>query len=69
MIAQNYEVSYPKVSHMLEEEIEFTLTYLNYAKHHHRKNRTTNLIEGVINKDLKQSSRRVGIFSNRESCM
>jgi transposase-like protein len=69
MIAQHYETSYPKVSHMLQEELEFTLTYLAYPKHHRRKIRTTNLIEGVINKDLKQRSRVVGIFPNQESCI
>lgn len=69
MIAKHYEVSYPKVSRMLQEELEFTLTYLAYPKHHHRKIRTTNLIEGVINKDLKQRSRVVGIFPNQESCL
>ena len=30
---------------------------------------TTNLIEGVINKDLKQRSKVVGIFPNQESCL
>ena len=69
MIAQNYEVSYPKVSHMLQEELGFTLTYLDYPDHHRRKIRTTNLIEGVINKDLKQRSKVVGIFPNQESCL
>lgn len=69
MIAQHYEVSYPKVSHLLQEELEFTLTYLAYPKHHRRKIRTTNLIEGVINKDFKQRSRVVGIFPNQESCI
>ena len=54
---------------MLEEELEFTLTYLAYPKHHRRKIRTTNLIEGVINKDLKQRSRVVGIFPSQESYM
>jgi len=69
MIAKHYKMSYPKVSHMLEEELEFTLTYLAYPKHHHRKIRTTNLIEGIINKDLKQRSRVVGIFPNQKSCL
>jgi transposase-like protein len=69
MIAQKYQPSYPKVSQMLAEELEFTLTYLDYSKHHRRKIRTTNLIEGVINKDLKQRSKVVGIFPNQESCL
>ena len=54
---------------MLEEELELTLTYFNYPKHHRRKIRTTNLIEGVINKDLKQRSKVIGIFPNQESCL
>ncbi len=49
--------------------MEFTLTYLDYPDHHQRKIRTTNLIEGVINKDLKQRSKVVGIFPNQESCL
>ena len=69
MVAQKYQDSYPKVSQILEEELGFTLTYLDYPDHHKRKIRTTNLIEGVINKDLKQRSRVVGIFPNQESCM
>lgn len=35
----------------------------------HRKIRTTNLIEEVINKDLKQRSGVVGIFPNQQSCL
>jgi len=69
MIAQKYQASYHKVSQMLQEELEFTLTYLAYPNHHQRKIRTTNLIEGVINKDLKQRSKVVGIFPNQESCL
>jgi transposase-like protein len=69
MIAQKYQDSYPQVSQMLEEELELTLTYFNYPKHHRRKIRTTNLIEGVINKDLKQRSKVIGIFPNQESCL
>jgi transposase-like protein len=40
-----------------------------HPTHHRRKIRTTNLIEGVINKDLKQRSKVVGIFPNQESCL
>ncbi|HBY56913.1 MAG TPA: IS256 family transposase [Candidatus Atribacteria bacterium] len=69
LIAQEYQTSYPKVSRMLEEELEFTLTYLDYPQHHWRKIRTTNLIEGVLNKDLKQRSKVIGIFPNSQSCL
>lgn len=69
MIARKYQMSYHKVSQMLEEELEFTRTYLYYPTHHQRKIRTTNLIEGAINKDLKQRSKVVTIFPNQESCL
>jgi len=69
LIAQEYQTSYPKVSKLLEEELEFTLTYLSYPEHHRRKIRTTNLIEGVLNKDLKQRSKVIGIFPNSSSCL
>lgn len=67
MITQKYQDSYPKASQMFEEELEFALTYLDYPDHHRRKIRTTNLIEGIINKDLKQRSKVIGIFPNKES--
>ncbi|MBE3086723.1 MAG: transposase [Bacteroidetes bacterium] len=69
LIAQEYRHKYPKVSRLLEEELESTLTYLSYCQQHCRKIRTTNLIEGVLNKDLKQRSKVIGIFPNKESCL
>ena len=69
LITQKYQMSYPKVSKLLEEELEFSLTYLGYPEHHWRKIRTTNLIEGVLNKDLKQRSKVIGIFPNSQSCL
>ena len=69
LIAREYQKSYPKVSRLLEEDLESTLTYLGYSQHHWRKIRTTNLIEGILNKDLKQRSKVIGIFPNKESCL
>lgn len=69
LIVKEYRNTYPKVSRLLEEELESTLTYLSYFQHHWRKIRTTNLIEGGLNKDLKQRSKVIGIFPNRESCL
>lgn len=66
LIAEEYRHSYPKVSRLLED-LESTLTYLTYPVHHWRKIRTANLIEGVLNKDLKQRSKVIGIFPNRKS--
>ncbi len=69
LITEKYQHSYPKVSHLLEGSLESTLTYLSYPASHWRKIRTTNLIEGVLNKDLKQRSRVIGIFPNKASCL
>jgi len=69
LIAEKYQKSYPKVSRLLEEDLESTLTYLSFPASHWRKIRTTNIIEGIINKDLKQRSRVVGIFPNKASCL
>lgn len=69
LIAEKYQNSYPKVSRLLEESLESTLTYLSFPASHWRKIRTTNLIEGILNKDLKQRSRVVGIFPNKASCL
>lgn len=69
LIAEKYQNSYPKVSRLLEESLESTLTYLSYPASHWRKIRTTNLIEAVLNKDLEQRSRVVGIFPNKTSCL
>jgi transposase-like protein len=69
LIATFYQNKYPRVSRFLEEELEGTLTFFNYPDIHQRKIRTTNLIEGVLNKALKQRSKVIGIFPNRESCL
>jgi len=69
LIAEKYQNSYPKVSRLLEGSLKSTLTYLSFPTFHWRKIRTTNLIEGVINKDLKKRSRVVGIFPNKASCL
>ena len=45
------------------------MTFFDYPETHQRKIRTTNLIEGVLNKALKQRSKVIGIFPNRESCL
>jgi transposase-like protein len=69
LIATFYQDRYPRVSLFLEEELEGTLTFFDYPDIHQRKIRTTNLIEGVLNKALKQRSKVIGIFPNRESCL
>lgn len=66
-ISDKYRKSYLKVSELLDEHIEETLTFYQYPETHHRKIRTTNLIEGIINSLLKWRSKVVTIFPNKES--
>ena len=69
LISDKYRKRYPKVSKLLDENVEETLTFYSYPKHHHRKIRTTNLVEGTLNSVLKRRSKVVGIFPNKKSCI
>ncbi|MEA1912394.1 MAG: transposase [candidate division WOR-3 bacterium] len=68
LFVDKYRNTYPKVSRLLEEHLEETLTFYSYPAKHHRKIRTTNLIEW-LNKIIKKRSRVIGIFPNVESCI
>ncbi len=69
MVADRFRDKYPRVSRLLDEHIEETLAFYDFPEHHRRKIRTTNLIEGTLNSQLKRRSKVVGIFPNRESCI
>lgn len=69
LIANKYQDKHPRVAQFLEEDLESILTFFDHPDIHQRKVRTTNLIEGVLNKALKQHSKVIGIFPNRESCL
>jgi transposase-like protein len=69
LIANKYQDKHPRVAQFLEEDLESILTFFDHPDIHQRKIRTTNLIEGVLNKALKQRSKVIGIFPNRESCL
>lgn len=56
-ISDKYRKSYLKVSELLDDHIEETLTFYQYPKTHHIKIRTTNLIEGNLNSLLKRCSK------------
>lgn len=66
-ISDKYRKSYLKVSELLDDHIEETLTFYQYPKTHHIKIRTTNLIEGNLNSLLKRRSKVVTIFPNKEN--
>lgn len=65
VITHKYEISHHKVSCVLEERLEFTLTYISFPEYHMRKIKTDNLIEEEINKGLKQRSKVIGIYPTR----
>ena len=69
IISDKYRNTYPRLSKLLDENVEETLTFYSYLENHHRKIRTTNLIEGTLNSMLKRRSRVVGIFPNKKSCI
>lgn len=68
IISNKYRGKYLKVSKMLDEHLEETLTFYGYPAKHHRKIRTTNLIEW-LNKMIKKRSKVIGVFPNAESCI
>jgi len=68
LIINRYRNTYPKVSEFLEEKLEETLTFFVYPSEHHRKIRTTNLIE-YLNRLIKKRSKVIGIFPNAKSCV
>lgn len=68
LIVDKYRDTYPKVSKLLEEHLEETLTFYGHPERHHRKIRTTNLIE-YLNRLIKKRSKVVGIFPNAKSCI
>ena len=69
LIADRFRETHPKFVKLLEDHIEGTLVFFKYPKHHRKKIRTTNLIKGVINTQLKKRAKGITIFPNRESCI
>jgi len=69
MISKRYQKKYPGFSRLLNSSIEETLTYFNFPSKHRKKIRTTNILEGIINRKLKQRSKVINIFPNKESCL
>ena len=68
LVINRYRDTYPKVSEFLEERLDETLAFFSYPSKHHRKIRTTNLIE-YLNKLIKKRSKVIGIFPNAKSCI
>lgn len=66
-MANKWEKRYPSVSTMLRAGLEDCLAVLDFPKHHHKRLRSTNMLENLM-KRLKKRSRVVGVFPSRRSC-
>ena len=60
--------SYPRLCAWVEENIEETLTFYHFPTQHHRRIRSTNMLERV-NQEIKRRTRVVRIFPNEKSCL
>ena len=68
-IAEDYQDKYPELSEFISEHAWETLgVYLAAPPDHHKRLRTTNMLERV-NQELKRRSRVVRIFPNPKSCL
>lgn len=68
IVADEYRERYLRVSRLIDEHLEETLTFYGYPERHWRKIRTTNLIES-LNRIIKKRSGVIVIFPNAESCI
>ena len=68
-LAEDYQDKYPEFSELISEHAWETLgVYLAAPVAHHKRLRTTNMLERV-NQELKRRSRVVRIFPNPKSCL
>jgi putative transposase len=61
-----YSGPFPKAVSVFEAGIEDALTYLSFPGSHHRRIRTTNMLERLF-KEVKRRTRVVGVFPNEMS--
>jgi len=66
-MALKWEPRYSTVARMLRGGLEDCLTVLDFPEHHHRRLRSTNMLENLM-KRLKARTKVVGVFPNRASC-
>ncbi len=67
MIAE-YEERLPKLAKFLGDNLGDTMTFLAFPKHHHRKIRSTNVLER-FNKEVKRRTKVVGAFPSEGSVL
>jgi transposase-like protein len=67
MIA-TYETSHPKLARFLESNLGDVVTFLSFPKSHHRKIRSTNVLER-FNKEVKRRTKVMGAFPTENSVL
>jgi transposase-like protein len=67
MIA-TYETSHPRLSSYLENNLGDVMTFLTFPKEHHRKIRSSNVLER-FNKEIKRRTKVIGAFPSENSVL
>jgi len=67
MIA-TYETSHPKLARFLESNLGDVMTFLSFPKSHHKKIRSTNVLER-FNKEVKRRTKVMGAFPTENSVL
>jgi transposase-like protein len=67
MIA-TYETSHPKLARYLESNLGDVMTFLSFPKSHHKKIRSTNVLER-FNKEVKRRTKVIGAFPTENSVL
>jgi transposase-like protein len=67
-LVEELEEKKPTVAEWLDSEIESCFTVYNLPTEHHKRMRTTNMIER-FNQELLRRSRVIRIFPNKDSCL
>ena len=67
MIA-TYETSHPKLAAYLERNLDDVMTFLSFPKKHHRKIRSSNVLER-FNKEVKRRTKVIGAFPSENSVL
>jgi transposase-like protein len=62
-----FETDMPRLAQWMENNIVEALTHFQFPHEHHRRIRTSNLLER-INKEIRRRTRVVGVFPNTQSC-
>ena len=62
------EIEKPEIARWIDEEIESCFSVYNLPESHHKRMRSTNMIER-LNQELKRRSRVIRIFPNDASCL